>query len=536
MRLAKALFLVPLLGIALAASAGATEIIAEHVTGGQLDLHWVGGFDTPNSMYGKTLDASDPAYANPSGDHTVAVAQNASPDSGGLIVTSTDPSGAHADYAWEARIFSGGGETRRGITLRADPNNGFKTFYMFVIEPGLAKLRFRKLINGAPTTIKEWLVFTDVPAGVIPQNTWHKLKVVAQGSQFRCSFDGVELPGQPIVDGEIASGWVGCYNFRFDLGNVPVSFDDLVLSCVSDIAVAFDLTPNTLNLQSLGPWVTGFIEPPSPYTVGDIDVASLRLNGLVGVDPDAPTAVGDHDGDGIPDLAVKFRRADLELALSPGESVPVTLSGFLSGACMSGTDNVRVIRPKIGAPRAGDALTARQTTQVRWEIPAGVSASTVALLSSTDNGASWTLEATGLPNTGSCDWVVPDAPSTAARVAIVQVESSDETGYDVNGVLGTSEPFAIDAALAVPQPGAAFALHGVANPSAGPLRVACSIPTSAPARLAVYDVVGRIVASRDVVGAGQHVVTLLDRAPVGMYVVRLAQAGQSLTTRLTVVR
>jgi hypothetical protein len=37
-------------------------------------------------MYGKTLDASDPAYANPSGDNTVAVAQNASPDSNVAII------------------------------------------------------------------------------------------------------------------------------------------------------------------------------------------------------------------------------------------------------------------------------------------------------------------------------------------------------------------------------------------------------------------------------------------------------------------
>src|SRR4029079_1097512 len=67
MRLAKAFALTTLLGIALATSAHASEILAEHVTGGTLDLPWVGGFQTSNNvMYGKTLEASDPAYANPS--------------------------------------------------------------------------------------------------------------------------------------------------------------------------------------------------------------------------------------------------------------------------------------------------------------------------------------------------------------------------------------------------------------------------------------------------------------------------------------
>src|SRR2546428_12352107 len=111
MRLAKVLALATSLSLVFAASSGATELIAEHVTAGHLDLHWIGGFDTPNAMYARTLDDSSPAFTNPSGDHTVAVAQNASPDSGGIIVTSTDPGAFETDYVWEGYIFSGGGET-----------------------------------------------------------------------------------------------------------------------------------------------------------------------------------------------------------------------------------------------------------------------------------------------------------------------------------------------------------------------------------------------------------------------------------------
>jgi hypothetical protein len=257
MRLAKAFALTTLLGIALATSAHASEILAEHVTGGTLDLPWIGGFQTSNNvMYGKTLVASDPGLRQPSGDHTVAVAQNSSPDSGGIIVTTTNPGPLQSNYAWEGWIFTGNGETRRGLLLRADPTNDFQTFYMFVIEPGLAKLRFRKFVNAVPTTIKEWLAFTDIPAGQITPNAWHKLKVVADGNQFTCSFDDVVLPGQPIVDSDIAGGYVGVYNFRFDLGNVPVYFDDLVLSCVSEVTASLEVEPHDLNLESKGKYVT----------------------------------------------------------------------------------------------------------------------------------------------------------------------------------------------------------------------------------------------------------------------------------------
>jgi hypothetical protein len=51
-----------------------------------------------------------------------------------------------------------------------------------------------------------------------------------QGSTFRCFWDGQELTTSPIVDASIPAGWAGVYNFRFDMGGVPVCFDDLELS------------------------------------------------------------------------------------------------------------------------------------------------------------------------------------------------------------------------------------------------------------------------------------------------------------------
>src|SRR5206468_11246744 len=89
---------------------------------------------------------------------------------------------------------------------------------------------------------------------------------------------------------------------------------------------SFDLTPNTLNLRSIGRWVTGMLEPEPPASPADIDVASIRLNGSVPVDPSAPTAIGDSDNDGRPDLTVRFDRAAVELTVTEGEAVPVKVS------------------------------------------------------------------------------------------------------------------------------------------------------------------------------------------------------------------
>jgi hypothetical protein len=110
------------------------------------------------------------------------------------------------------------------------------------------------------------------------------------------------------------------------------------------ITIVFDFTPSTLNLASGGLWVTGFLEPASPFAASDIDISSVRLNGTVPVDLAAPTTLGDHDDDGVTDLMVKFNRAAVELTVSEGENVSVTVSGMVDGHAFIGTDDIRVLR------------------------------------------------------------------------------------------------------------------------------------------------------------------------------------------------
>ena len=87
-----------------------------------------------------------------------------------------------------------------------------------------------------------------------------------------------------------------------------------------------------------------------------------------------------------------------------------------------------------------------------------------------------------------------------------------------------------------------LALYGAApNPSRGDrLDVAFTLPSEAPAQLALFDVGGRRVASEEVsaLGAGRHVVDLARRAPIksGIYFIRLTRGGQEFTTRATVIR
>ncbi|MBI4168726.1 MAG: exo-alpha-sialidase [Acidobacteria bacterium] len=87
--------------------------------------------------------------------------------------------------------------------------------------------------------------------------------------------------------------------------------------------------PRHVNPQTMGPGtmrrpnLTVFIEPSDGqnWSVYDIYPGSVRLNGKEAL---GPTAIGDNNGNGKPDMMVKFDRGDLG-AVAPGElEYPVT--------------------------------------------------------------------------------------------------------------------------------------------------------------------------------------------------------------------
>jgi hypothetical protein len=104
-----------------------------------------------------------------------------------------------------------------------------------------------------------------------------------------------------------------------------------------------DIAPDTHNLKSGGRWITGYLELPEGYDVADIELSTIELNGVVQAE-ESPTEVGDSDGDGVPDLVVKFDRESVQGILSPGDEVEITVKGELSeGMAFVGTDTIRVI-------------------------------------------------------------------------------------------------------------------------------------------------------------------------------------------------
>jgi len=146
--------------------------------------------------------------------------------------------------------------------------------------------------------------------------------------------------------------------YSFDLSTEIVGMDSPHTATARFAVVAtVDVIPNTLNLKSKATYVKAFVELPEGYDVGEIDVSTILLNSTVLVDSEAAVEIGDYDGDGVPDLMVKFSGAEVfdyikdnvdltELAGKKSMDVALTVTGELSNTIMfQGSDTVKVKMP-----------------------------------------------------------------------------------------------------------------------------------------------------------------------------------------------
>jgi len=133
----------------------------------------------------------------------------------------------------------------------------------------------------------------------------------------------------------------------------------LIKLAKEEILATIDIAPNTLNLLSKGEWITAYIEFPEGYAVNDINVSTVMLNDTVPAELH-PTEVGDYDGDDIPDLMVKFDRAEVisyilanvnmtKLIEEKFMTITLTITGELNdGTPFQGSDTTTIMLPTHG--------------------------------------------------------------------------------------------------------------------------------------------------------------------------------------------
>ena len=125
-----------------------------------------------------------------------------------------------------------------------------------------------------------------------------------------------------------------------------------ILYKITESAIV-DIDPDTLNLKSKGKFITCYIELTNELDVNDIRIETISIGipgtaGPIIAAKNKPSAVGDHDSDGIPDLMVKFDRQEIQSAIAslspvPSEVTLVVWGDIEDGPRFEGTDSIRII-------------------------------------------------------------------------------------------------------------------------------------------------------------------------------------------------
>jgi hypothetical protein len=200
---------------------------------------------------------------------------------------------------------------------------------------------------------------------------------------------------------------------------------------------------------------------------------------------------------------------------------------------------------QLTAPNGGEVWNVGDTDTVTWTATDNAGVTAIDLEYSTDGGVTYPyVIATGLANTGSYGWLVPDTRTTTARVRATARDAADNSAADASDA---------DFEIYNPLAGVAATLLGDHRPMgiypspafAGEAHVLYRARSAGIVDVAVYDVSGRLVRQLEsgYVTVGVHDLKwdgLDERGTAvsgGIYFVRFVSAsGTHVTERLAIVR
>ena len=310
------------------------------------------------------------------------------------------------------------------------------------------------------------------------------------------------------------------------------------------VPIEFTVSPASVNLGAGGRTITTFLEPPPPFLPEDIVISSVRLNGVVAPEAEANHSIDDYDGDGLPDLKLKFDRAAVQLVLPVATQVEVRVEGLIGTRAFVGTDTVKTRAGKVTHPLPGEIVNPLVSYTVRWETPSDLRVSRVAIVHSLDGGRTWSVDETRLPNQGSASWTPPNVLSDSVLVAIVELSTTPQDTV-ITEVVAVSEYFRISTPTAADGPPVRLEFTPIRpNPGVGVARLRFGLPERVRVDLELFDLQGRrlvtlLAGERD---AGWHEVTWNGwtdaggTAGAGLYFARLRAGGREFRQRLIWIR
>jgi predicted membrane protein len=364
----------------------------------------------------------------------------------------------------------------------------------------------------------------------VAPNTWYHIVVTKQPGEVRAYLNGTRVftANTPHLGDQSTELTIGASTWRG-----PGQYGDFFAGDMGEVAVWNGALDDSGAAQAYRDGRERFVTWP----------LAASTSGAQGSIAPAGTVTVPHGGS--QDFAIA-PSAGYELAdvLVDGASVgKMTHYAFTNVTCghaiYARFRAIDTVAPKVTIrdPNGGDIYGSGQRHLIFWRIIDSGGVRDLDVLYSLDNGLTWLPVATAIPDSGMCNWQVPNVTTTTARVKVVARDSTGNVGSDVNDA-----PFAIQPpVLAVPDGDWRLALAGFTrNPVTTDLRVAFTLPDAAPARLELVDLTGRRLRSMEVgvLGAGPHLVDLGREGapPAGVYFLRLTHPAGTLTRKAVVMR
>lgn len=146
----------------------------------------------------------------------------------------------------------------------------------------------------------------------------------------------------------------------------------------------------------------------------------------------------DSDSDGFSTLVevtdtINYGNTPTFPGLTAGNYTQVTnvthaeLVGYLAPATALDTTSPAVA---VTYPNGSEKLTGNTSASVSWTATDASGVAAIAIYLSLDNGATWSLQAFDLPNSGSFVWTPANRPSTTALIRVAAIDNATNVGAD----------------------------------------------------------------------------------------------------------
>ncbi len=203
----------------------------EYFTGGNMQLDWHAWFTDSVGIGDSMSVINDPT--TPGGDSWAGRISNEYMGVAGLTYSGVSNMADYYIEAWIYTVVATASGPYNGVAARLNPTTRY--YYRLVSDfDNSGRLRLGLVGSGGyPVAIRDW-ASGEIPGGVPTTSSWHKFKLQVSHDSLWCYYDDQELPGCPIINDSVSSGYFGIYTFSM-ADTISTKCDNIIVLDVTGI-------------------------------------------------------------------------------------------------------------------------------------------------------------------------------------------------------------------------------------------------------------------------------------------------------------